>query len=40
MKRRFVWGVSVAMVVLGLLIVAASYLQPECMVTVQERGQV
>ncbi len=30
----------VAMVVLGLLIVVASYLQPECMVTVQERGQV
>ncbi len=40
MNRKIVWGVPIAMVVLGLLIVMLSYLQPECMVTVQERGQV
>ena len=40
MNRKIVWGVPIAMVVLGLLIVAVSYLQSECMVTVQERGQV
>ena len=40
MNRKIVWGIPIAMVVLGLLIVAVSYLQPECMVTVQERGQV
>ena len=40
MNRKIIWGVPIAMVVLGLLIVMLSYLQPAFTATVQERGQV
>ncbi len=40
MNRKIVWGIPIAMVVLGLLTVMLSYLQPAFTATVQERGQV
>ena len=40
MNRKIIWGVPIAMVVLGLLIVMLSYLQPAFTATVQELGQV
>ena len=38
MNRKIVWGIPIAMVVLGLLTVMLSYLQPAFTATVQERG--
>ena len=40
MNRKLVWGVPVAMVIAGLIIVLLAYAQPARVATVTERGEV
>ncbi len=40
MNRKLIWGIPIAMVILGLMIVLIGHLQPKYTATVIEKGQV